>query len=173
MGDRPSSTAQGRGAMMYIALPDQLVVTAPAREVLTEQLRISRPHLHSIMRAIRDEGCAHIMVAQHAVPFPIPLDGPPTIAVIGDDMDTSLGPYAFHRKSLRRLVKAAHCAVIMVGLSVDAYHQAASWAVLKRQHVVIVETRSAHEMIWVNYLRDLNPNLAVMVVMDQSEKPNA
>lgn len=158
---------------MVVSMPDCLIVSSPTREVLNESLRATQPHLRPILFAVRDKGCRHLFVMQGPQPFPVEPSGAPVIAIIGDDTVRSVGPDGFHRKSLRRLVKSAAVAVVMVGLSDEAYLEAASWAVLKRKNVVIVETRTAHELVWTGFLRDLNPDLGVLVVLDRSERPNA
>lgn len=136
---------------------------------LDDAIRNGPQHLRSIYRAVRDEGCNHLIVIQSDTPFPL-IGEFPTIAIIGDDLNCSKGPAAFHPPSLKSLVEKCSAAVLMVGMSPQAYHHAASWAVLKRQHVVIVETRAVHELAWTGYLQATNPQLPILHVLD-GEQP--
>ena len=120
-------------------------------------------HLRYIYAAVRDCGVSFGTVTQHSGRFAFPSDKP-VIAILGDDMHATLGPAAFHRKSVRRFV--ASCAAAVV-IACDAqprfYAMATSVAVCLRRNVLIVETRSEHEADWVDLVQAINPDIRLLV----------
>lgn len=120
-------------------------------------------HLRPFYRAVRDAGISFATVLQHAGRFSFPSDKP-VIALLGDDMHEALGPAGFNRKSVRRFV--ATCAVAVV-VACDAqprfYAMAAHAAVCLRCNVVIVETRSEHEVDWIDLIRSIRPDIRMLV----------
>lgn len=126
-------------------------------------------HLKPCIRAVRDEGCGLMLVLQGPDRFKVP-KGRPAIVIIGDDFGQSLGPDRFHARSLRRAVERAGAAVVIASAPVPAlYREAASWAVEKREGVVIVETLPRHEASWVDYIRGLNPGIAMALATVKPE----
>ena len=119
------------------------------------------PHLRPIATAVRDHGCGQGLVMQHAGAFALPTSRP-LIAIIGDDTERALGPVAFHRASLVRLLKACG-AVAIVSSDADPafYASAARVAVVEREHVAIVETRAEQEQAWLDFVHAANPGASI------------
>ena len=116
-----------------------------------------------ILEAVRDFGCGWATIPQHAGRFKIPA-GRPTIGIIGDDMLEALGPAAFHRKSLRRLV--ASCAggvLVSCAPELQLYAAAAVVAAERRRNAVLVETRPEREAEWLAFLGEVNPTMRLVV----------
>lgn len=141
-------------------------VTTVPRARLDDAVRRAPQHLRPLWEAVRDWNCTHAFIQQGKARFALAPDRRPCIALIGDDMHTSLGPDGFHRKSLRRLIERCSAAGVMVGLEPQAYQRVCTNAVLLRQNVVIVETRTQHEIEWVNFLREVNPQIGMLVAYD-------
>jgi hypothetical protein len=102
-------------------------------------------------------------VLQHQGEFAFAIDKP-TILLLGDDLDEAFGPTAFHAKSMRRFIK--RCGLVVVVAcepKPELYAMAAETAILTRQHVAIVETRSEHEADWIHHLRRVKPQLPLLV----------
>jgi hypothetical protein len=127
-------------------------------------------YLRPIYFAVRDEGCVHTLVAQGDGPFSLDgLPDGPVITILGDDLFRSKGPEGFHQASLRSLLARCTCAVIVVGMSEKPYLMAATTAVLRREDVVIIETRAEHEMHWVNACRAARPDGGLLVCQDRTQ----
>lgn len=121
--------------------------------------------LSPIYRAVRDEGCTYIFAVQNGslIAHARRLGGP-RIILIGDDLHAALGPAAFPAPGLKRLVAGCRAAVLISSSAPDdVYLEAASLAVLKRDNVVIVETRAEREAEWFEFLRDAQPDLGVLI----------
>lgn len=143
------------------------------RARLSKAIKTGPPHLRSIYQAVRDHGCSHLIITPEAGAFELAPDDSPMIAIVGDDWERSFGPESFDNASLRRLVARCTQAIIMAGFAPDIYHSAASWAVLCRDSVVIVETRSAHEIQWAAYLREAHPDISILHVLNPEDRPTA
>lgn len=115
-------------------------------------------HLKPIWHAVRDFGCGYLLVTQNAGPFAVPPPERPAIITFGDDTDVALGPAAFHRRSLRRLLVLVACAAIP-----EAYASAAGVAAFERRHTVIIETRPEHEIPWLDLVLRIRPGGRLLV----------
>lgn len=121
-------------------------------------------HLAPIMQAVRDFGVSMIFVPQgikdHHEALPAVL-AEPFIALIGDDMYQALGPKAFGKKMLTRLIREADVAAIIATAPIYAvYDQMSQQAALARRNVLIIETLPNRELEWVAALRKVHPKLA-------------
>jgi len=88
----------------------------------------------------------------------------PTMLVLGDDIDRSLGPDAFHLPSVRRALRSAGAAIIVSsGPILLPYAAAATAAVLGRKHAVLIETREQHEKPWLDLVQQHAPNAKTML----------
>lgn len=130
--------------------------------VLTEVEEHGR-HLAPIMQAVRDFGVSMIFVPQgikdHHEALPAVL-AEPFIALIGDDMYQALGPKAFGKKMLTRLIRKADVAAIVASEAVyEVYDQMSQQAALARRNVLIIETLPNCELEWVAALRKVHPRL--------------
>ena len=123
------------------------------------------PHLRPIYRAMRDARIGHTLVSQHAGPFRLPnIPGRPWVVVLGDDAELAFGPSAFHLPSVSEFTKSCSSAAVVSGSPlVETYRRATTHAALKRENVVIVETRSRFEIEWVRLLKAIKPELDVLL----------
>ncbi len=120
-------------------------------------------HLRPLYHAVRDYGISFAIVTQGAGRFAFPSDKP-VITLLGDDLHEALGPPAFHRKSVRQFVATCRAAVIVAcDPQPKFYIAAATTAVLLRQNVVIVETRPEHEADWFDLVRQITPDINLLV----------
>lgn len=138
--------------------------TEAGRDALDHALALAPTHLSYPLRAVRDEGCAYIFVAQGRSRFSVPEDRP-AIVLIGDDLHAALGPPGFHARSLKRYLARCRAAVIVSCEPLpSAYHNAVSWAVLRREDVLIVETRPEKEADWLDRVRAEAPkDIAILM----------
>lgn len=130
---------------------------------LTVAIEKAPPHWRPILTAVRDHGCAYMIVPQGGHRFMAP-EGLPLIAVIGDDLFSAHGPDGFHGASMKRLVRRCSAAVIVSSeATVRSYAAGATNAVLLRQDVLIVETRPEQEIPWIKFVRKHRPDIAMLV----------
>lgn len=152
-------------------MSDHVPFIAKSGDELMDAQRRAAPHWRPILHAVRNHGVTLAGIYQDDAPFRIPR-GRPTILLLGDDLDASVGPAHFHAKSLRRFVSRC-CYGIVVACSpeIALYLTAATIASGLRKDVVLVETRPEHEADWVDRLRQIKPGLPLMVgmVRPQSE----
>ena len=122
-------------------------------------------HLTPVMQAVRYYGVRMVFVPQgvkdldEALPDVL---AEPFIALIGDDMHQALGPKAFDRKMLTRLIRQADVAVIIACEALyEVYDQMSRQAAIGRRNVLIIETRPERELEWLTCLRSEVPKLPI------------
>lgn len=122
-------------------------------------------HLTPVMQAVRYYGVSMVFVPQgikdHHEALPAVL-AEPFIALIGDDMHQALGPGAFGKKMLARLIREADVVAIIACEAVyDVYDQMSQQAAIDRRNVLIIETLPARELEWLTLLRSVAPKLPI------------
>ncbi|MCG5237124.1 hypothetical protein [Xanthobacter oligotrophicus] len=122
-------------------------------------------HLSILASAVRDYGVNMLNIVQSPTPFRINRHrNGPTIFLLGDDCESALGPVAFHMPSVRRAIRASSAfTIISCAPLPEAYDEAASVAVLARQHVMIVETRIEQEIPWMSLIQKLAPGKPLLL----------
>ncbi len=122
-------------------------------------------HLTPVMQAVRYYGVSMVFVPQgikdehEALPAVL---AKPFIALIGDDMHQALGPRAFGKKMLTRLIREADTAAIIACEAIyDVYDQMSQKAAIGRRNVLIIETLPKRELEWLSCLRSVAPNLPI------------
>jgi hypothetical protein len=121
------------------------------------------PHWLPILDSMRC-GVDVVIVPQRGGRIVLPKRQRPVIMLIGDDLHSAEGPEAFHKSSIRKFVKnAACCAVISCEALVEVYTAIATEAVLLRYSGVIVETRPEQEIQWVNFIREANNDIRMLL----------
>jgi hypothetical protein len=137
---------------------------APANYItLTRLLADSPVYLKPLIAAVRDHDVSLGFVEGKA-PIKMRSDGP-AIVVIGDDFENaSLGPAAFHQESVLEFVDRCASAVIVSCEPLPAaYLSAANDAILRRQNVLLVETRVEHELAWEKLIESRRPTIRILV----------
>ena len=132
------------------------------RDRIDQYLSIAPPHMRPIMLAVRDHGAGWATIPQRIGRFDLP-QGKPIITIFGDDLDVSLGPDGFHRKSVRCVL--ARCRVVSIVACeplLELYLAAASAAVFGFP-AAIIETRPEHEMQWLGLVKQAAPDAALLV----------
>jgi len=122
-------------------------------------------HLTPLMQAVRYYGVSMVFVPQgikdHHEALPAVL-AEPFIALIGDDMHQALGPKAFGKKMLARLIRQADVATIIACEAVyDVYDQMSQQAAIGRRNVLIIETLPHRELEWLSCLHRTAPKLPI------------
>jgi hypothetical protein len=124
-------------------------------------------HLVPILEAVRDHGVGLLLLHQGRVRFRLPEDAPPFITICSDDPSAptkARGPAAFASASLRRLIKVAHCSVIVASApAVEIYATAAVAAGLFGRNVLLVETTVSQELAWARFIQATAPRLPLMI----------
>ena len=122
-------------------------------------------HLTPVMQAVRYYGVSMVFVPQGVKDLDETLPdvlAEPFIALIGDDMYRALGPKAFGKKMLTRLIRQADVAAIVASEAVhEVYDQLSQQAALARRNVLIIETLPNRELEWLGALRKVAPELPI------------
>jgi hypothetical protein len=124
------------------------------------------PHMLPLLHAVRDNGLRLIVLPQTGESFLKALTEParPFVALIADDTDQAVGPGHYHQGSLRRLASVIGSgAVISSAPPVDAFAAMTVMPVVFGVNTVIVETRPEQEIPWINALRQVQPDLPLIV----------
>lgn len=122
-------------------------------------------HLTPVMEAVRHHGVSLVFVPQgikdHHEKLPAVI-AQPFIALIGDDMHHALGPKAFGKKMLTRLINQADVATIIACEALyDVYDQMSQIAAIGRRNVLIIETQPKRELEWIAAIRSVRPKLTI------------
>jgi hypothetical protein len=89
----------------------------------------------------------------------------PWVAIVGDDLDFSLGPSAFNTKGARRLARAARGVIVYSGAAEKGiYGAAVGVAVLTGGGTLIVETQIPHHAAWHDAVRAWAPRVPYLDV---------
>ncbi|MCJ2065187.1 hypothetical protein MKK63_21075 [Methylobacterium sp. J-088] len=119
-----------------------------SRARIDRYLATAPDHLRPILLVVRDSGCAWMNIPQQIGRFEIP-KGRPLVSIIGDDLDTAMGPAGFHRKSIRRLLAASRfISIVAAEPQVLAYATPALAAAGLGVNGTIIETRPEFELQW-------------------------
>ena len=131
--------------------------TPAIRANLNIAIEHTEPHLLSVLKAVCDMGLALMFVPRAAEPFRIPAAATkPTLTIIGDDFDAALGPGAFHRRSLPRVIRGSSSfAVVSSAPPVEVYGTASALAAVARVNIVLIETQPEQELAWVALIQKL------------------
>ena len=125
-----------------------------------ERGRPREPHLEPVLAVMLDCGVALVLVNQHERAFRSSRRPP-----IGrGDTDRTLGPPVFHQPSLRRLFPASASATVISRATQGNVRALAIAPVqLTRCHAVIVETRLARGIPWIELITKAVPGLALLI----------
>jgi hypothetical protein len=135
----------------------------PWRDELSRAYQKMPPYLNPVLDAVMSFGCGHLMIAQRCGHFDVPTEHP-VIAIVGDDLDESLGPTGFHIHSIERLVRGAAADMIVSSAATDeVYGASASVAVIGRHNVIIIETRLEQGSRWLDFVNAANPWLLILL----------
>jgi hypothetical protein len=131
---------------------------AASRARLDEAWRHAPAHLRPVIAAVRDCGVGMLFVQQGVGAFRIPpKDKRPAVIILGDDMDVSRGPDGFHLPSVRRAIRGAAGFAVISSEATEAIYAGAAAVAVAGRRVLIVETRPAHEIPWVEMIQKLAP----------------
>ncbi len=137
--------------------------TPMSRAELLDTAAITHPHLRPLVLAASDHRVCLITVPQRAGRFDSPPAGRPFVLIVGDDLFETLGPAAFHSKSLRRvLARASHVGINAADTGSPIYPNAAGIAA-GGGNVVIIECRPETERAWLAFVRRRAPAAAVFI----------
>jgi hypothetical protein len=120
------------------------------------------PHMRPILTAARDGGIDLLAIDQHSGPAVHPGFGKPLITIIEDDPPPgkSLGIAAFHRRSIRKLVR--RCKLVVVNAWAPdpfLYNLALAYATGLQSDVMFIETRRIHEQEWTSAIEAFHPDV--------------
>jgi hypothetical protein len=120
------------------------------------------PHLVPCFEAMLF-GAGLLVVAQSTAPFRLPTRRP-TVILVGDDTDRSLGPDGFHASSVNRAIRSAGSVAVIACAPVPAaYAGPVRRAVSTRRNAVVIETRPEHEIPWIKLVQRLAPEVPLLV----------
>lgn len=133
-------------------------------------------HLRPLLIASRDAGIRLVFIDQGCkAEHEIKPDDPTSIYLVGDDLLTAQGPFAFRRKLIRNAARRSVGAIIVAAeAAVPVYAAAAAVASGGKAlmqgdkqingSVIIVETQPYQERAWGDFLKRANPLLAFLIV---------
>jgi hypothetical protein len=149
-----AATANYPLALLAMPLPNALVEPKWARRALNHDKSLRRSHLFPLFDAAANFACSLLLLFPSGQTFDLPKS--PWIIVVGDDLDRSYGPSAFHKESLDAAIKACEkCALITSGSAPEAYRLAATHAARGRHNVLLIETRPEQEEAWFSRINGL------------------
>lgn len=119
-------------------------------------------HLVPIWRAVAEADVTFATVFQNEGRFTVPV-GRPVVLIMGDDLDTAMGPRAFSERSLRGfLPRCGAVAIVTSAASPEVYANAARMAV-DGHTVAIIESQPDHEEAWTELVEEVVPDAKLLV----------
>lgn len=128
-------------------------LTADVRQRMVERMKANgQEHAAPLVEALASGAALCTMMSDRRFPRLRDLQGRGAVVVVGDDVTISQGPAGFHLASLRKIVgRAAAWAVVAAKPPVELYSAAAALAKAGRI-VVLIETETAHEAAWSDWM---------------------
>lgn len=134
------------------------------RDVLDAVIAKSPVYLRPVLVAVRDATTGLLLINQGHEPFVTPtVCGRSTISMILDDTDRSVGPLGFHRRSLRRLIRASDAFAVISSSAIGLPYAAMSAVAATGKATVIIETRLEHELQWLALIQRVAPKRPLML----------
>ena len=131
---------------------------------LDAAISASPPHLRPLLLAVRDHRVAMLYVSQDAGPFAIPADVKrPALVMVGDDMETSVGPSRFHVPSLRRAMRACVAFTVVTSAPTVEVYALGTAPTIGGKNAMIIETRLEHELEWLALIQKTAPGRPVLL----------
>lgn len=130
---------------------------------LSSAIEQAPPHLAPIWLAVRDHGVAFGLLPQGHEPSRFAAVASPTITLVGDDTSQALGPGGFHGESLGRVFVGAGVVVIVACPPHPPLYAAAAITAIFGESAVIIETRPAEELPWIEYVLATCPGVRILV----------
>lgn len=123
------------------------------------------PHLLPLVRVVRDCGVGFLVVPQRAsgLDHGIDLLARPFIVLVGDDMDSALGPDQYDRAALKRLIgQIDGVAIVCCEPPPEAYSSIALLAAAGHKGLII-ETRPEQEIAWAKLVLEVRADMPILL----------
>lgn len=130
-------------------------------------------HVACIFEAIRDFNVRMLILPPTGAPIDTEVlrDAKPFIAVIDDDRDTATGPEGFHQESLRELLCLTdYAAVMSTAPNLNIYRLMSLMPSYLRSGSLIIETRPSHDQAWARFLRNIKPDMPIIMSARQKQE---
>lgn len=129
-------------------------------------------HFAPILVAMRDRGLVgKFFVRGHKLPlFHRSEKTNPKVVVICDNLFTAMGPNAFHRKSLRRILPNAGRIVLHCAAPLPQHYEFATNEALTKGSAVIIESMPERESEWFAFILKNTPRYNLTVITPNSLK---
>jgi hypothetical protein len=111
-------------------------------------------HFAPILIAMRDRGLVgKFFVRGHKLPLFHPSEkSKPKVVIICDNLFGALGPNAFHRKSLRRILPNAGRIVLHCAAPLPEHYEFATSEALTKGSAVVIESMPERETEWLAFI---------------------
>jgi hypothetical protein len=171
---RPASAGtEGRGASKTQSKRPLDTKTRSAKPALTTRLtpaqldalaRRSPPWLEPVWAAVRNTGVVFTVIDQNADPFDcVARSGRPSITLVCDDIDKSCGPSGFHQPSLESEIRRTHGVIVVSCAPLPEFYSIGAYIARMGLNALIIDTRPAHEIQWVEFVRSARPGLPILI----------
>lgn len=123
------------------------------------------PHLLPLVQVVRDCGVGFLVVPQRATGLDRGIDllARPFIVLVGDDMDSALGPDQYDRAALKRLIgQTCGVAIVCCEPPPEAYSSIALLAAAGHNGLII-ETRPEQEIAWTKLVQEVRADMPILL----------
>ena len=122
-------------------------------------------HMLPVVAAVRDYRLALVQIGDDtSVKVPKDIERRPILVIVGDDTDQSRGPAAFHEKSLRRFIRECKNVVLHCAEALPEHYAYAARSAVTERRCLVIESRPAHEVEWMAFVRQANPTAHVLLI---------
>ena len=127
------------------------------------------PQLATILKAIQNNNLSAFLLHRGAKYYGVPKGqhSRATLHIIGDDLIDAQGPDAFHRKSLRQILRRAQHVIVYVGGPTTAIYAHVTRLALAGQRAVLVETQVSHEIEWRIFVERHAPYANITIITSE------
>lgn len=123
------------------------------------------PHLLPVVQVVRDCGVGFLVIPQRATGLDRGIDllARPFVVLVGDDMDSALGPDQYDRAALKRLIGMVDgVAIVSCAPPPEAYSSIALLAAAGHNGLII-ETRPEQEIAWTTLVQEVRADMPILL----------
>jgi len=123
------------------------------------------PHLLPVVQVVRDVGVGFLVIPQRATGLDRGIDllTRPFIVLVGDDMDSALGPDQYDHAALKRLIgQIDGVAIVSCEPPPEAYSSIALLAAAGHNGLII-ETRPEQEIAWTHVVQAVRADIPILL----------
>lgn len=146
-------------------LTDYSRLTAAMLDRMENAVLAQAPHLSPVVQVVRDCGVGFLVIPQRATGLDRGIDllARPFVVLIGDDMDSALGPDQYDRAALKRLIDQIDGVAIVCSEPPPEAYSSIALLAAAGHNGLIIETRPEQEIAWTKLVQGVRADMPILL----------